>query len=125
MRNFYLENHRDVQNAIVNVKASTDQTIINFLLRQQNIEINYLPICYNLQDLQARQDTVTTFEEVKKYQYLFIYLKLCRPMFRWRKYFSLFLLETAATYSFEVNYMEVWIRDSTLWPQCYGKKGKF
>ena len=55
VRNFYLENHRDVQNAIVNVKASTDQTIINFLLRQQNIEINYLPICYNLQDLASKQ----------------------------------------------------------------------
>ncbi|SVD14569.1 uncharacterized protein METZ01_LOCUS367423, partial [marine metagenome] len=55
VRNFYLENQSDVQNAIVNVKASTDQTIINFLLRQQNIEINYLPICYNLQDLASKQ----------------------------------------------------------------------
>ncbi|SVE56771.1 uncharacterized protein METZ01_LOCUS509625, partial [marine metagenome] len=37
------------------VKAGTDQTIINYLLRFQNIEINYLPICYNLQDLCSKQ----------------------------------------------------------------------
>lgn len=55
VRNYYLENQHDVQNAISQVKAGTDQTIINFLLRQQNIELNYLPICYNLQDLHSKQ----------------------------------------------------------------------
>jgi len=55
VRNYYLDNQHDVQNAISHVKAGTDQTIINFLLRQQNIELNYLPICYNLQDLHSKQ----------------------------------------------------------------------
>ena len=55
VRNYYLDNQHDVQNAISHVKAGTDQTIINFLLRKQNIEINYLPICYNLQDLHSKQ----------------------------------------------------------------------
>jgi hypothetical protein len=55
VRNFYFENRHDIQNAIAVVKASTDQTIINYLLRLQNIEINYLPICYNLQDLVSKQ----------------------------------------------------------------------
>ena len=31
VRNYYLENQYEVQNAIDQVKASTDQTIINFL----------------------------------------------------------------------------------------------
>ena len=55
VRNYYLENQYDIQNVIDQVKAGTDQTIINFLLRQQNIELNYLPICYNLQDLHSKQ----------------------------------------------------------------------
>ena len=55
VRNYYLENQYEVQNTIDQVKASTDQTIINFLLRQQNIELNYLPTCYNLQDLHSKQ----------------------------------------------------------------------
>jgi hypothetical protein len=55
VRNYYLENQYEVQNIIDQVKASTDQTLINFLLRQQNVELNYLPICYNLQDLHSKQ----------------------------------------------------------------------
>ena len=55
VRNYYFENQHDVQNAISQVKAGTDQTIINFLLRKQNIELNYLSSCYNLQDLHSKQ----------------------------------------------------------------------
>ena len=55
VRNYYLDNQELVQSAISEVKAGTDQTIINFLLRQQNVELNYLPICYNLQDLHSKQ----------------------------------------------------------------------
>ena len=51
----YQDLKNDLQNAIDQVKAGTDQTLINFLLRQQNIELNYLPICYNLQDLHSKQ----------------------------------------------------------------------
>jgi len=55
VRNYYLENQEVIQNAIDQVKAGTDQTIINFLLRKQDIELNYLPTCYNLQDLHSKQ----------------------------------------------------------------------
>ena len=55
VRNYYLENKYGVQSAISQVKAGTDQTIINFLLRKQNIELNYLSSCYNLQDLHSKQ----------------------------------------------------------------------
>jgi hypothetical protein len=55
VRNYYLESEHDIQNAISFIKAGTDQTIINFLLRQQNIELDYLPICYNVQDLHSKQ----------------------------------------------------------------------
>jgi len=53
--NYYHENQELIQDSIEKVKAGTDQTIINFLLRQQGIKINYLPVCYNLQDLHSKQ----------------------------------------------------------------------
>ena len=52
---FYDENQDRIRDSIEKIQAGTDQTIINFLLRQQNIEINYLPIAYNLQDLFTKQ----------------------------------------------------------------------
>ena len=55
VRDYYLENQNKVQNAIEQVRAGTDQTLINFLIRKQNVELNYLPIEYNLQDLHSKQ----------------------------------------------------------------------
>ena len=55
VRDYYLENQNKIQNAIEQVRAGTDQTLINFLIREQNVELNYLPIEYNLQDLHSKQ----------------------------------------------------------------------
>ena len=55
VKNYYESKQDLIRNSIERVKAGTDQTIINFLLRQQNIKINYLPISYNLQDLNSKQ----------------------------------------------------------------------
>jgi len=55
VKNFYNSNQDLIRDSIEKVKAGTDQTIINFLLREQNIKINYLPIAYNLQDLHSKQ----------------------------------------------------------------------
>jgi hypothetical protein len=52
---YYHDNQKLIQDSIRKVQAGTDQTIINFLLRQQDIKINYLPVCYNLQDLNSKQ----------------------------------------------------------------------
>ena len=55
VKNYYNSKQDLIRNSIERVKAGTDQTIINFLLREQNIKINYLPIAYNLQDLHSKQ----------------------------------------------------------------------
>tara|TARA_R100000697_G_C5402096_1_gene185554 strand:- start:168 stop:782 length:615 start_codon:yes stop_codon:yes gene_type:complete len=55
VKNYYNSKQDLIRNSIEKVKAGTDQTIINFLLREQNIKINYLPISYNLQDLHSKQ----------------------------------------------------------------------
>ncbi len=55
VRDYYLDNQVKVQGAIQQVRAGTDQTLLNFLTRLQNIDLNYLPIEYNLQDLHSKQ----------------------------------------------------------------------
>ena len=55
VKNYYESKQDFIRKSIERVKAGTDQTIINFLLREQNIKINYLPISYNLQDLNSKQ----------------------------------------------------------------------
>ncbi len=51
MKDFYSNNKIDIQNAIDKIKAGTDQTIVNYMLKINNIDIKILPPCYNLQDL--------------------------------------------------------------------------
>jgi len=51
MKDFYSNNKIDIQNAIDKIKAGTDQTIVNYMLKIKNIDIKILPPCYNLQDL--------------------------------------------------------------------------
>tara|TARA_R100000458_G_C8272735_1_gene247588 strand:+ start:1738 stop:2505 length:768 start_codon:yes stop_codon:yes gene_type:complete len=51
MKQYYLDNKTEIQNAIERSKTATDQTILNFLIQQNNIELKILPSCYNLQDL--------------------------------------------------------------------------
>lgn len=51
VKNFYLNNQELIIELSSKIKAGTDQTIINYLTQREDIEVNYLPECYNLQDL--------------------------------------------------------------------------
>jgi len=51
MIKYYWENSDKIINTIGKLKTATDQTIINFLLTEHNIDVKILPPCYNLQDL--------------------------------------------------------------------------
>lgn len=51
IKNFYLKNADEIKLLSESIKAGTDQTIVNFLLQKLQVDINYLPECYNLQDL--------------------------------------------------------------------------
>ena len=48
---YYWENSNKIIETISNQKTATDQTIINFLLKEHNIDVKILPDCYNLVDL--------------------------------------------------------------------------
>ena len=48
---YYWENSDKIIDAIQNIRTATDQTIINFLLAEHNIDVKILPDCYNLIDL--------------------------------------------------------------------------
>lgn len=51
IKHFYLKNINLINDLTKQIKAGTDQTIINYIIQQNNFEVNYLPECYNLQDL--------------------------------------------------------------------------
>jgi len=51
VKEFYNANQDAINKLTHKIKAGTDQTIINYLAQKENIKINYLPECYNLQDL--------------------------------------------------------------------------
>lgn len=51
VKDFYLKNQKLILELSNKIKAGTDQTIINYLVQKEKIEVNYLPECYNLQDL--------------------------------------------------------------------------
>jgi hypothetical protein len=51
VKEYYLTNIDKINMLSAQIKAGTDQTIINYLCQINNIDINYLPECYNLQDL--------------------------------------------------------------------------
>tara|TARA_B100001113_G_scaffold270594_1_gene225353 strand:- start:980 stop:1756 length:777 start_codon:yes stop_codon:yes gene_type:complete len=48
---FYIDNRNNLVEAQEKFKVGTDQTPINYLVREHNIELKFLPNCYNLQDL--------------------------------------------------------------------------
>ena len=48
---FYLDNKDVIPELTKKIKAGTDQTIVNFLVKKYNVDMTYLPECYNLQDL--------------------------------------------------------------------------
>ncbi len=51
VKNFYLQHIETINQLNDQIKAGTDQTIINYLTQLFNVDINYLPECYNLQDM--------------------------------------------------------------------------
>ena len=51
VKDFYLENQKLILELSNKIKAGTDQTIINYLVQKEKIQVKYLPECYNLQDL--------------------------------------------------------------------------
>ena len=50
VKQFYSTNRELIINSIEKSRTATDQTIINYLLKKQNIDLKILPSCYNLQD---------------------------------------------------------------------------
>jgi hypothetical protein len=51
MKKYYLDNQYKIQAAIDKIKAGTDQTIVNYMLKVNKVDVKILPSCYNLQDL--------------------------------------------------------------------------
>ena len=51
VKDYYTKNHNTIYDLSAKIKAGTDQTIINYLAKEFGEDINYLPECYNLQDL--------------------------------------------------------------------------
>lgn len=48
---FYINNLDKIKVLTEQIKAGTDQTIINYLLKEYNVDVKLMPECYNLQDL--------------------------------------------------------------------------
>ena len=61
MKSYYLENESKIQQTIDEVKASTDQTILNYMLVKNNVDVKILPECYNLVDM-VRKNLLYTDE---------------------------------------------------------------
>lgn len=51
VKNFYVSNIDTINQLNDQIKAGTDQTIINYLTQLYDVDVKYLPECYNLQDL--------------------------------------------------------------------------
>ena len=51
VKELYLNNGDEIQVLRDKIKASTGQTIINFMLQRHNIKVNYMSEAYNLQDM--------------------------------------------------------------------------
>ena len=51
MKKYYDTYSKDIITTIDKLKCGTDQTIVNYMLHKENVDVKYLPSCYNLQDL--------------------------------------------------------------------------
>jgi hypothetical protein len=51
IKNHFYNNISTINELLVKINAATDQTIINYILKKENIKINFMPDCYNLHDL--------------------------------------------------------------------------
>ena len=64
MKKFYDINSKQILDAIEKIRAGTDQTILNFMLHKEKVDVKYLPIRYNLQDL-YRKNTIIVDKEMQ------------------------------------------------------------
>ena len=51
MKKYYDTYSKEIVSTIDKLKCGTDQTIVNYMLHKENVDVKYLPSCYNLQDL--------------------------------------------------------------------------
>ena len=51
MKKYYSENSEKIIKTIDELKCGTDQTILNYMLHEEKVDVKLLPSCYNLQDL--------------------------------------------------------------------------
>ena len=61
MKLYYEENSDNIKESIKVLETATDQTILNFMLKINNIDVKVLPDCFNLQDL-ARKNLLYIHE---------------------------------------------------------------
>jgi len=62
MKKYYEGDAENIRKVIAEVKAGTDQTILNFMLDKHNVDMKILPNCYNLQDI-WRKNLIVLDEE--------------------------------------------------------------
>ena len=63
MKSYYDENSNEITKTIDKLRCGTDQTIVNYMLDKEKIDVKYLPSCYNLQDLHRKSLLVLTGQE--------------------------------------------------------------
>jgi len=51
MKKYYSENSEKITIVVDKLKCGTDQTIVNYMLHKEKIDVKLLPTCYNLQDM--------------------------------------------------------------------------
>ena len=54
MKTYYNENSSLISDTIAKLKTATDQTILNFMLVKNDVDVKVLPVCFNLQDLMRK-----------------------------------------------------------------------
>ena len=64
MKKYYSDNSDEIRKAINDIMAGTDQTILNYMIHIENVDIKFLPVRYNLQDL-YRKNTMVIDKEMQ------------------------------------------------------------
>ena len=63
MKTYYNENSQKIIDTVDKLKCGTDQTIVNYMLHKEKIDVRILPSCYNLQDL-FRKNLLVVHDQV-------------------------------------------------------------
>ena len=63
MREYYSDNSDWINKTISKLRTATDQTILNFMLNENKVDVKILPNCYNLQDL-FRKNLLVVHDQV-------------------------------------------------------------